>query len=147
MSLEGPPPAGLELVSPAPGHALLRGAPTAAGTSRLTLLATNTVGNARHAVTLVVDPKPVLSRSTVTVPLGHAFRRVVRVRTPGVLAVRCLGRLPEGVRCRAAGERTVAIQGWGMVRRAGTYRLTVRIEGRGGTVTRSLLVRLGPTRE
>jgi LmbE family N-acetylglucosaminyl deacetylase len=91
----------------------------------------------------VVAAAPKLSRSVVSLRAGRATRKVIRVIDATGARIRCAGRLPVGARCRVLKGGRVAIESRPILRRAGRYRLTIRISGAGGTVTRPLTVKVG----
>ena len=86
-------------------------------------------------------PKPTLSRNVVTLRAGRTGRQVVKVKAAAGSRVTCSGHLPAGLRCRV-GKGTLVIESRPTLRRAGRFRLRVKIVGPTGTVTRSLLVKV-----
>jgi len=80
-----------------------------------------------------------LSRSRVRLVAGRSSRRLIRVVTSPGARIGCRGFLPRGARCRVNRD-DVVVEGSPALRRAGAYRLTVRISHLGVTVRRSLTV-------
>jgi hypothetical protein len=136
-------PAGLTLGA----DAVLRGTPSAAGTSRASVTVTDAAGAARTlALDLVVAASPtVASRPTSVTPLGVTSPGSVRTTTARTVSVplRASGgdsryawsasALPSGL--RLVGDRLV-----GRVTRAGSYRVAVTVRSAGLTSTRTVPV-------
>jgi hypothetical protein len=91
---------------------------------------------------ITVVPRVKLSNSKVRLLVGQASRHVVKVLPRSPSPVECRGSLPRGARCRVTAERDVVIEGSSAIKRPGTYRLTVHVEGQAGTVRRTLVVQV-----
>jgi LmbE family N-acetylglucosaminyl deacetylase len=91
----------------------------------------------------VIPPPPTLSRSVVSLAPGRAARRVVRVNAARGSRVACVGRLPAGARCLVTKDGRVVIVARPSLKRTGRFRLTVKVTGPGGTVSRPLTVKIG----
>jgi hypothetical protein len=88
------------------------------------------------------EPRVRLSRSTVKLKVGKSSRHLVKV-LPKQSKVRCVGSLPRGARCRVTGRRDVVVAGSPKLRRAGTFRLWVKVNGPEGFAQRALTVVVG----
>lgn len=139
ISLRGSLPDGLTFEAPRLGKGTLTGIPRTAGTWPLTVDATNPVGGARGDLTLIVEPEPRLSASRLTVVATRRSRRVVRLLEWQGSGLLCTGHLPRGAQCKP-GADALTLRTFTSLRRAGTYRLEIRIPVRAGTVTRTLTI-------
>jgi hypothetical protein len=81
-----------------------------------------------------------LSKRRVQFVAGRRSRHVVKVTAPTGSVVICGGGLPKGARCQVRGQREVIIEGTSEVKKAGTYRLTIRVAAAGETVKRTVTV-------
>ncbi len=142
-------PAGVTFTNNGNGTATLAGTPTAAGTSRLTVTATNTLGTATQALTLTVSaaatPPAFTSAATDTATLGDAFSFAVRTTGAPSPALTETGALPAGVTFVSNGNGTATIAGTPTA--TGSFPLTLTAANAVGTVTQSftLTVDQAPT--
>ncbi|MDX6627595.1 MAG: hypothetical protein QOE56_2584 [Solirubrobacterales bacterium] len=148
-------PAGLGLTANPNGTATISGTPAASaaapGKSRgypLTFNASSPIGSTSQSFALTVTapaapPKPLkvkLSQRTVRLVVGRRSRRVVGVTAPDTSHVVCQGDLPTGARCRVTAQRDVVVEASKSVKKAGTFRLTIRVAQRGESAKRTLTV-------
>jgi LmbE family N-acetylglucosaminyl deacetylase len=90
----------------------------------------------------VPAPQPKLSRGVISLRTGRTARKVVQVKGAAGGTVTCRGHLPPGARCRVLGNGRIVIESRPSLRRAGNFRLKVRVSGAGGTAVRTLTVKI-----
>jgi hypothetical protein len=156
-------PTGLVLTAHPNGTATISGTPAASaaepGRARsypLTFNASSTVGSASQSFTLTVTAPPPpppppsgplqlkLSKRKVQLPVGKRSHRLVEVTAPAASLVVCWGGLPGGARCRVTAQRDVVVESSKSVKRVGTFSLTIRAAGEGGSAKRTLTVIFKP---
>jgi hypothetical protein len=162
ISLSGSLPAGLSFFSGS-GRAVISGTPTTAGSTTVTLTATNLVGSTTQDLTISIGggssggggggggPTPVgpafTTAASARFVIGTTSLFTINAGGVPAAALTRTGALPSGVTFTDLGNGTATLSGTAAAGSAGTYPLTFTASNSAGTVTQnfSLTVDNSPT--
>ncbi|HMF98824.1 MAG TPA: putative Ig domain-containing protein, partial [Vicinamibacterales bacterium] len=153
ITLSGALPAGLSF-SGGTGTASISGTPTAAGSTTVTLTATNILGTATQTLTLDVQPGSSPPPGPVTPSVAPAFTTATSatfvigtsnlflISTTGqpAASLTLSGALPSGVTFTDTGNGVATLVGTAAVGTAGTYPLTITATNSAGSATQSFVL-------
>ena len=138
LTRTGALPRGVTFTPGTGGKAVLAGTPTATGTYPLTFTATNSVGTATQAFTLVVARVPVVTSSaTATATVGAAFAKGI-TSSGSPIPVATVSGLPAGLTFAANKVGGGIISGTPAAGSGGVYSVTVTVTNVAGTGTQKL---------